>query len=341
MENPYSLVFGIEPSQYISRLEQTEEIVNGIKEDPRKLYMITGVRGSGKTVFMSEIKSCFEKEKDFVVVELSTERNMLESLAAKLAGRDKLSDLFKSAKINLSFLGFGVEIKGVDPEMNIEVALEKMLDVLIKHKKNLLIVVDEAVDNANVREFASIFQMLIRDKYPIGLLMTGLYENIDDLQNEKNLTFLHRAPKIHLRPLSIGTIAANYRKNLNVDVDTSIRMAQITKGFSYAFQVLGYVMWENKCDLEDGIIQLKQYLEEYVYDKIWSEISGKDKEILYAIAKTPSGKIQEIREKLDLDSNGFTPYKKRLIRKGIITDERGYAGFTLPLMQEFVIENYF
>ena len=35
MENPYSLVFGIEPSQYISRLEQTEEIVNGIKEDPR------------------------------------------------------------------------------------------------------------------------------------------------------------------------------------------------------------------------------------------------------------------------------------------------------------------
>ena len=108
MENPYSLVFGIEPSQYISRLEQTEEIVNGIKEDPRKLYMITGVRGSGKTVFMSEIKSCFEKEKDFVVVELSTERNMLESLAAKLAGRDKLSDLFKSAKINLSFLGFGL-----------------------------------------------------------------------------------------------------------------------------------------------------------------------------------------------------------------------------------------
>ena len=86
MENPYSLVFGIEPSQYISRLEQTEEIVNGLKEDPRKLYMITGVRGSGKTVFMSEIKNCFEKEKDFVVVELSTERNMLESLAAKLAG---------------------------------------------------------------------------------------------------------------------------------------------------------------------------------------------------------------------------------------------------------------
>ena len=82
-------------------------------------------------------------------------------------------------------------------------------------------------------------------------------------------------------------------------------MAQITKGFSYAFQVLGYVMWENKCDLEDGIIQLKQYLEEYVYDKIWSEISGKDKEILYAIAKTPSGKIQEIREKLDLAGINF------------------------------------
>ena len=341
MENPYSLVFGIEPSQYISRLELTDEIINGLKEDPRKVYMITGVRGSGKTVFMTEIKSRFEKEKDFVVVELSTERNMLEALVAKLAGKDKLSDLFKSAKINLSFLGFGVELKGVDPEVDIEVALEKMMQTLKKNKKKLLVFVDEVVDNAYVKEFSSVFQMLIRDEYPIGLLMTGLYENIDDLQNEKNLTFLHRAPKMYLGPLSIGTMAANYRKNLNVDADTSIKMAQITRGFSYAFQVLGYVMWKNGGDLEDAIITLKQYLEEYVYDKIWSEISLRDKEILYTIAKTPSGKIKDIREALQLDSNSFTPYKKRLIRKGVISDERGYAKFALPLMQEYIMENFY
>ncbi len=341
MNNPYSLVFGIEPSEYISRLAQKDEIINGFKDDPRKLFMITGVRGSGKTVFMSEIKSCFEKEKDYIVIELSTERNMLEGLVAKLSGKDKLSSLFKSAEINLSFLGFGVELKGVDPEVDIEVALQKMLLVLKRHKKKLLVVVDEVVDNEYVREFASVFQILIRDNLPIGLLMTGLYENIDDLQNEKNLTFLHRAPKIHLGPLSIGTMAANYRKNLNVDTEISIKMAQMTRGFSYAFQVLGYVMWENKCDFEDGKIKLKQYLEEYVYDKIWSEVSEKDKKILYAIAKTPSGKIKDIRNILGIEPNAFTPYKKRLVRKGVIADEEGIAKLTLPLMDEFIIENYY
>ncbi len=30
MKNPYSLVFGIEPEEYISRLSQEEEIINSI-----------------------------------------------------------------------------------------------------------------------------------------------------------------------------------------------------------------------------------------------------------------------------------------------------------------------
>jgi uncharacterized protein YifE (UPF0438 family) len=276
-----------------------------------------------------------------VVIELSTERNMLESLVSKLAAQDKISGLFKSAKINLSFLGFGVEIQGVDPEVDIEVALQKMLLTLKKDKKKLLVVVDEIIDNEYVREFTSIFQILIREGSPISLVMTGLFENIDDLQNEKNLTFLHRAPKLHLGPLSIGTMASNYKKNLSIDTDFSIKMAQLTKGYSYAFQVLGYSMWEHKNDYEASVIMLKQYLEEYVYDKIWSELSEKDKKVLYGIASTPSRKVSEVRECLDMKSNEFAPYKKRLIRKGVVANDAGYAKLVLPLFDEFVLENYY
>ena len=341
MRNPYSLVFGIEPEQYISRISQMEQIVESLKNDSQRLYMITGVRGSGKTVFMSEIKNTFAANKNWVVIELSTERNMLESLVSKLAAQDKISGLFKSAKINLSFLGFGVEIQGVDPEVDIEVALQKMLLTLKKDKKKLLVVVDEIIDNEYVREFTSIFQILIREGSPISLIMTGLFENIDNLQNEKNLTFLHRAPKLHLGPLSIGTMASNYKKNLSIDTDFSIKMAQLTKGYSYAFQVLGYSMWEHKNDYEASVIMLKQYLEEYVYDKIWSELSEKDKKVLYGIASTPSRKVSEVRECLDMKSNEFAPYKKRLIRKGVVANDDGYAKLVLPLFDEFVLENYY
>ena len=341
MKNPYTVVFGIEPIEYVDRLKQMESIVADLEEGNQRLFMLTGVRGSGKTVFMTVIKNRFREKKDWEVVELSTEMDMLTALVDKLGYKDKLSDLFKKASLNLSVFGLDFGINNGEPIKNVEVALTKMLETMKKHGKKLLVLVDEVVDNKTVREFASVFQMLIRDELPINLVMTGLYENIDDLQNEKNLTFLHRAPKYRLSPLSIGTMAASYQKNLKMDQEASVSLAQMTRGYSYAFQVLGYCMWENGGDQKAATVRLKQYLEEYVYDKIWSELSEKDKKVVYAISQVGSGKIMDIREKLGMESNEFSPYKKRLIRKGIIGEEDGFARFVLPLFDEFVEENYF
>ena len=65
-----------------------------------------------------------------------------------------------------------------------------MLTELKKKGKKLLIAVDETIVNDHVREFASIYQILMREDYPIFLIMTGLFENIYDLQNQEGLTFL-------------------------------------------------------------------------------------------------------------------------------------------------------
>ena len=340
MNNPYSLVFGIEPPEHVSRIAQTNSVVDSIMDGSQRVYMIAGVRGSGKTVFLTEIENIFRNNDEWEVIELSTERDMLNSLAAKLGSKDYLVELFKNARINLSVLGIGVEVSAPDEAADIEVTLDRMFKVLARNNKRLLVAVDEIVDNQFVREFASVFQILIRGGAPVSLIMTGLYENIDDLQNEKNLTFLHRAPKIFMEPLSIGTMAASYRKNLNVDEEESIRLAQMTRGYSYAFQVLGH-FWLEKKDKEDALVMMKQYLEEYVYDKIWSELSEKDKKIAYAIAISETKKVKDIREECNLESNEFAPYKKRLVRKGIIGDDNGYARFALPLFDEFVRENYY
>ena len=54
------------------------------------------------------------------------------------------------------------------------------------------------------------------------------------------------------------------------------------------------------------------------------------------IADIKSGKIKEIRETLGMETNEFNPYRKRLIRKGIVSGEtRGYVYFTLPLFDEY------
>ena len=59
MNNPFTLSFGKKPVQYISRITQTNEIIDNFNAEPpsNQIYMITGVRGSGKTVMMTNIST--------------------------------------------------------------------------------------------------------------------------------------------------------------------------------------------------------------------------------------------------------------------------------------------
>ena len=91
----------------------------------------------------------------------------------------------------------------------------------------------------NIKEFISQVQIYIREDYPVFLLMTGLFENVFDLQNEKTMTFLYRAPKIELQPLSISLIAANYGKIFSLGESEALDMAKATNGYPFAYQALG------------------------------------------------------------------------------------------------------
>ncbi len=342
MKNPYSLVFGKEPAEHISRLAQFAMVMdsfNGTTDD-QQIYLVTGIRGSGKTVFMTDIQNELKKDSDWIVAEINPEKDILTAIAAKLSSEDSLASLFKNAKINLSFWGLGLEVGGVAPITDIEVALSKMLHTIKKHNKKLLITIDEVTNNRYVKEFAAAYQILIRQDLPVYLLMTGLFENVRNLQNEDSLTFLYRAPRIELESLNITSIAANYSKNLKIDRDIAMEMAICTKGYSFAFQVLGYLTWENGGDYKEILPEYRQYLDEFVYDKIWSEVSIKDKTVLKAIAMTESGKIEKVREILAMDSNEFNPYRKRIIDRGLINGkDRGYVRFILPMFREYVIDN--
>ena len=85
-KNPFVLNFGKVPSQYISRDLIIDEIVQEMtdEESQNNCFMLTGTRGSGKTVTMTEIEQRVLESDDWIVIRLNAERNMLESLAGKL-----------------------------------------------------------------------------------------------------------------------------------------------------------------------------------------------------------------------------------------------------------------
>lgn len=339
--NPYTLLFGKAPSQLISRVVQQDEVIqNFTAEEPsQQIYVITGVRGSGKTVFLTKAADDFRKMKDWIVVELNPNRDLLSSLAAKLASEDTLATIFQRSRINLSFFGIGLEVDGVTPITDIETALSKMIKSLSDRGKRILIEIDEVSNTRTMRKFAGAFQILVRQNLPVFLLATGLYENVRELQNTKNLTFLYRVPKIELGPLNLAAMATNYGETFDIDRDASLEMAQLTKGYSFAFQVLGYLTWNAGGDYQSVLGDYRQYLEEYVYEKMWSELSEKDRLVARAIAESPDGRILGIRERLGMSTNQFNPYRKRLIDKGIADGSaHGHMSFTLPLFDEFARE---
>ena len=189
--------------------------------------MITGIRGSGKTVFLTSLSDHFKADKNWVCVELGTQRDMLSGLAAKLASQDTLAAIFRSAKINLSLFGFGLEVSGTAPIADVESALEKMLASMARHGKKLLICVDEVVTSDYLRAFCSAFQIFVREKLPVFLLMTGLYENIETLRNTPNLTFLYRATRVSMDPLSRFSIADSYQRMFSLSRESALEMASM------------------------------------------------------------------------------------------------------------------
>lgn len=337
--NPFSISFGREPESLIHRALNENEIIDSFQaSNPAyQVCMITGVRGSGKTVSMTTIANYMRQKTEWIVVDLNPELDMIHSLAAELSNYAGLSQMFKEAKINLSFLGLGIEIAGAPPITDVGVALDRMLEYLTKKKKKVLITIDEVSNNQPVRTFTSQFQIYMRKNYSVFLIMTGLYERIYELQNDKTHTFLYRAPKLELKPLNTGMMAASYERYLGISQTEALKMAACTKGYPFAYQVLGYLCFEKQVTFKKVLSEYDYYLEEYVYEKIWSEISAKDKIVLYAMCESKDGKVENIRKKADMDSNTFTVYRNRLIKKGLLTNsEYGHLDFSLPRFKEFV-----
>lgn len=288
---------------------------------------------------MTNIADILSKRDDWIVVELNATRDLLQSLASRLYAVPRLHDCFLKAKLDFSAFGLGVSIENAAPVTDVEDMVAKMLDQLQKLGKRLLITIDEVVYSEQMKVFASAFQIFMRQEYPIFILMAGLYENIYELQNNKSLTFLYRAPKIILEPLNLTAVRQHYKNIFALEEEKAERMAALTRGYPFAFQVLGYLYWEHRdtMTLNEILPEYDQYLEEYVYSKIWLEISEKDKEILQVLAVSGEIKVKNLREKLGLASEQFSVYRERLKRKGVIdTRQYGMVSMALPRFEEFI-----
>ena len=336
MENPYSLVFGKMPRNYIDReLELSEIIETFSEEDPSiRAYALTGLRGCGKTVALSFVEKYFRKQDDFIVIALNSDLDMFEQTLEHLSQKKLLDEL----KISVSMMGVTLEKAQSMESTNYKI--EQYLEQISRKKKRILFTIDEISNTQNIKAFFQSFNIWLRKDYDIVILMAGLKKNILALQKDDRISFLKRAEKKDLKQLSLHSIMMDYKKNLQLTDQEAGEMAFFTKGYSYAFQVLGYLCFRMKQNYRDVMEQFDEKMTNNVYDIIWEDLSGKEKEILQAIFQAKELTTQEILRSSRMNKNTYNEYRRILISKDILVD-KGYGkiDFSLPRFQEIACRN--
>ena len=142
--NPFTTTFGIEPNNLIKRITEVDKIINDFcsPSPVNYVYIITGLRGSGKTVLLTHISNILKDDSDWIVVDPGPKDSILENIASELYETGKMKKLFLKTEFNFSFHGIGLSIEGKEPVSSVISILKKMLDQLKNKNKRLLIVLD-------------------------------------------------------------------------------------------------------------------------------------------------------------------------------------------------------
>lgn len=349
MNNPFTTTFSKIPSNsYIETDELRDIITNFSYEDPSEsVYKLTGVRGSGKTVLLSKIEEDLKRVSDkWIIYNLSSSRDLLNQLVAFLY-KDKyikIKNKEKQIGINLSILGngggFNYANKKEDYAIDVGVEIEEGLKEIKRQNKKLLIGIDEVMKNKEMVQFASEFGKWLISQYSVYLVCTGLYENVNQLSNVKNLTFFRRATTIKTNPLNVIRMTEMYKNKLGINHDIAIKLATMTKGYAYAFQKLG-VLYFNKTvnetliDIENA---LKTELYAYSYEKIWEELSEDEKFLLRLLTKKEINKRSDVIRLMGKKGSNYSVYRDRLIKKGLIITNNSNISLTLPYFANYVKE---
>ncbi len=341
MVSSFDLTFGKLPFNFLSRDNLVNEICfDFCSENPNSnLYVISGARGSGKTVLLNKIYKGMMDIEDWVVIKVNPDRDILEQIAANIYENENVKHLFVKKSFSFSFHCVSFSIEGKTPVSNIKTLVKKMFNYLKKENKKILVCMDEATNSKEMKAFAHDFQEFIGDGYDIFLLMTGLYENIVSLQNNKSLTFLYRAPKIYLEPLDLNDIFASYLKIFKDKTREEIKdLTKLTKGYAYAYQLLGYLYTNIGAINKELIEKFDASLKDYCYDKIYENIPENELKILRAIPKEGSCSSRYIVDNSGFNIKNISVYKDRLIKRGILRDKKGIFDIILPRFKEFLDE---
>ena len=356
MNDPFMPTFGKAPLLFLNRKELIDNYIYELTysnelNTPYQTTMISGVRGLGKTAMLSEIETQISQLDDWIVIDLRNTDDIVDQLISILRHESKVN--LRSIDLQLK----RIRTKHFDFELNTKttentIMLEGILKQLQKKHIKVLIGIDEAASTPALRDFALLYQQMIRKSYGIALLMSGLPEDITELQHNKVLTFLLRSEKIKLPFLDRNSVERSFIKYFmdggrKIDVLIAHELANMTLGHAYAFQLLGHILWREtkpgdsiNRELIDRIKnRYITVLKQNVYQIIYAKLTQPDRDFLQGMSQVEQSpvRISDAVKYTKHPSNYWSAYRQRLIDFQLIRQtSRGFVSFCLPYFREFM-----
>lgn len=354
--NPFKPTAGAEPPVLAGRKRVIDDFTDGLMEGPGapgRLMRISGPRGSGKTVLLTELGD-IARDKGWVVVDETAGEGLINRIIERLVRQ--LPEANASMDIDLGFIKAHAGVSSGAGGAGIRAVLEEAAGRI--GKKGVLVTVDE-VQDADKGEMAAISQAvqhLIREKENVAFVFAGLTMGVADFINGEAMTFLRRAKAEQLEPIPDDDVAAAFEKTFGesempIAGDVLSAAVMATGGYAYMVQLVGYNVWKvarrhfveshavTMEDVRKGAEMAMEAYDEAVIEPALSRLSKRAMSYLVEMSGSDGPSSTGcVAKSLGVPAQSLSSVRASLIAKQVIepTEVRGYVDFAIPWMREYV-----
>jgi len=360
--NPFRPTFGTSPPVLAGRREHTASFADSLDAGPGapgRATLYTGARGVGKTVMLNAAEDV-ARERGWIVISETASPGIVHrlvhdhlpgALALVTGSREHARVSGLTAPAGLGAISVERVPPVHRPERSLRNQLTDLASVTAAHGAGVLITVDEihGGDVGELRELAVTVQHCFRSDLDVAFAAAALPAAVASLLNDRVLTFLRRAERHDLGPLSRGesalAIVGPIRSvGLDITPEALDLIVDASGGYPFMVQLVGFHTLRNRperrlIDADDavrGITAARRRLGHLVVEPELQALSSGDRRFLSAMAVDDGpSRTADIARRLGVSGPYAGQYRLRLLAAGVITAPKyGWIDFAIPGVRE-------
>jgi hypothetical protein len=384
IDNPYTPNAGASPEVLIGRNDQTEAFEILLKRLARgrseQSMIITGLRGVGKTVLLNRFVEIATAE-EWEVVEFEARKHddshfrqtmfsQLKAALLRLSPRVRWTERGKRAAEVLSAFAVSVDQQGTwsvswdiapaegyadhgDLAMDLTDVFVAIGEAAREQSKGLVVMIDE-VQFLAASQLEALIQAIhktVQRNLPVTFVAAGLPQIAELAGDAKSYAErLFKFPRIDSLQGEDARRALTkpaQSEGAMYDEDAVDLAMEITRGYPYFIQELGYQVWTvatasriTRDDIEVARDAYEAKLDSSFFRVRLDRSTPLQTAYMRAMAQLgpEPQKAAEVARLLNRDSTQLGPTRAELIEMGLLyTPEHGYAAFTVPDFDKFML----